>query len=99
LALREAEKHFGPVTGTGLAKVCGRCERVGWAFERIGRGFIVVWEGPGRRADRPDMSLLSDEDLRNPDFGCRTCHSSASAAAAAPPVPGPARRERDLGSL
>jgi len=99
LALHEAEKHFGPVMGTGLAKVCGRCDRVGWTFERIGDGFVVVWDGPGHRADRPDMSLLSERDLRNPDFGCHYCHPVASATAPAPRVVGGAPPERDAGSL
>jgi len=84
LALGEAEKHFGPVTGTGLAKLCGRCERIGWVFERIDRGYIVVWEGQGHRPDRPDMSPLTDRDLVNPDFGCLYCHPFAAASASTP---------------
>ena len=84
-ALHQAEKHFGPVVGTSLAKLCGRCECVGWVFERLGQGFIVVWEGPGHRPDRPDMSQATDRDLANPDFGCLHCHPVAGPAPEARP--------------
>jgi hypothetical protein len=87
-ALGQAEKHFGPLAGTGLAKLCSRCERVGWVFERIGHGFIVVWEGAGHRPDRPDMSQLTDHDLVSPDFGCLYCHPVTAGASEARPREG-----------
>ncbi|HTP51825.1 MAG TPA: hypothetical protein VMK42_14115 [Anaeromyxobacteraceae bacterium] len=73
-ALHQAEKHFGQVSSTGLAKLCDRCNRIGWVYQHAGGEFVVVWDGPGHRPDRPDMSRVAERELFSPDSGCHYCH-------------------------
>ena len=92
-ALHEAEKHFGHVSSTGLAKLCDRCNRIGWTYQLAGGGFVIVWDGPGHRSDRPDMSHVTEQELLSPAFGCHYCHP----VAVAHPVERPASPPEDEG--